>query len=395
LAEVVDVMPNNNQTLNFTHIHLRNWRNFTEVDVELQRRVFLVGPNACGKSNFLDVFRFLRDVAAEVGGGFQAVQAREGVSKLRCLAARRDPDIEITAAIGCDEHRDCWEYELQFGQKKKEEKPRIRKERVTKEATVPLERPDLNDKEDRERLTRTYLQDINLNRPFRDVAEFFRSVRYLHIVPQLIREPDRSVGRKNDPYGGDFLEQIARAPEKKRKIDFAQIREALRIAVPQLKNLELWRDSRGKPHLRGKYEHWRPEGAWQTEEHFSDGTLRLFGFLWAVLEGTGPLLLEEPELSLHPEIVRFIPQMLARIQGRTGRQILVSSHSSDLFRDEGIGLDEVLLFKPGKEGTIVKQASSFKEIRELLNGGVSLADTLMPHTRPERAEQLSLFGEPK
>lgn len=35
------------------------------------------------------------------------------------------------------------------------------------------------------------------------------SVRYLHIVPQLIREPDRSVGRVNDPYGGDFLEQIA------------------------------------------------------------------------------------------------------------------------------------------------------------------------------------------
>ena len=35
---------------------------------------------------------------------------------------------------------------------------------------------------------------------------------------------------------------------------------------------------------------------------FSDGTLRLIGLLWALLDGTGPLLLEKPELSLHQEI---------------------------------------------------------------------------------------------
>ena len=141
------------------------------------------------------------------------------------------------------------------------------------------------------------------------MADFFTSIRYLHIVPQLVREPDRSVGRRNDPFGGDFLEQIARTPEKTQKARLHRILEALRVAVPQLKELELWRDVRGTPHLRGKYEHWRPQGAWQTEEQFSDGTLRLMGLLWAVLDGSGPLLLEEPELSLHPEVVRFIPQM--------------------------------------------------------------------------------------
>ncbi len=54
---------------------------------------------------------------------------------------------------------------------------------------------------------------MHANQEFRDVADFFASVRYLHIVPQLVREPDRSVGRRNDPFGGDFLEQIARTPE--------------------------------------------------------------------------------------------------------------------------------------------------------------------------------------
>jgi hypothetical protein len=225
------------------------------------------------------------------------------------------------------------------------------------------------------------------------VAEFFQTVRYLHIVPQLVREPDRSVGRKNDPYGGDFLEQIARTPEKTLNARLRRIRNALQVAVPQLQGLELWRDERGTPHVRGKYEHWRPQGAWQTEEQFSDGTLRLMGLLWAALDGTGPLLLEEPELSLHPEVVRYIPQMFARLQQRNGRQILVSTHSTDLLRDEGIGLDETLLLEPGAEGTRIHAASDFAEIQNLLEGGLSLAEAVMPRVRPERAYQLTMFGE--
>jgi predicted ATPase len=142
-------------------------------------------------------------------------------------------------------------------------------------------------------------------------------------------EPDRSVGRRQDPFGGDFLEEVARTPEKTRAARLRRIRDALRVAVPQLKELELDRDVRGTPHLRGKYEHWRPQGAWQNEAQFSDGTLRLLGLLWAALDGSGALLMEEPEQSLHPEVVRFLPQMFARIQRKSGRQVLLSTHSTD------------------------------------------------------------------
>jgi predicted ATPase len=106
------------------------------------------------------------------------------------------------------------------------------------------------------------------------------------------------------------------------------------------------------------------------------------GLLWVVLEGTGPLLLEEPEMSLHPDVVRFVPQMLARMQRHTARQVILSTHSSDLLRDEGIGLDEVLLLIPGDEGTAVRSASEFREIEELLKGGSTLAEAVIPRTRP-------------
>ena len=205
--------------------------------------------------------------------------------------------------------------------------------------------------------------------------------------------PTASVGRTNDPFGGDFLEQVIKTQKRTRDARLRRIQKALEIAVPQLQEIDLHRDDRGTPHLRGRYQHWRPQGAWQTEEQFSDGTLRLMGLLWSIMEKQGPLLLEEPELSLHPEIVRALPQMLARVQRRTGRQIFLSTHSPDLLRDEGMGLDEVLLILPRTEGAEVRTASSFQDVPRLLDGGLPLDEAVIPKTRPENSAQLSLFSD--
>lgn len=381
-----------NEDGKFEKLRLRNWKNFVKVDVGLCDRTFLVGPNASGKSNVLDAFRFLRDLVSS-GGGFQeaVVGRRLGVSAIRCLAARQYSDIEVCVGVA-GPGGSKWEYELVFNQDS-QRRPLVRRERIMKDGELLLDRPNAEDKADSVRLTQTYLEQVNVNRPFRELVEFFASVRYLHLVPQLVREPDRSVGRPNDPFGGDFLDQVAKTPQKTRDARLRRIRNALRVAVPQLQEIELKRDVRGVPHLRGKYQHWRPQGAWQGEEQFSDGTLRLMGLLWAALERQGPLLLEEPELSLHPEIVRVLPQMLSRAGRRTGRQIFISTHSPDLLRDDGIGLDEVLLLLPGQEGTEVRAAGTLRDVRDLLEGGLSLADIVLPRTRPEHAGQLTLFGD--
>jgi len=376
----------------FTHISLWNWRNFQRVDVDLQDRVFLVGPNASGKSNFLDAFRFLHDIVS-VGGGFQgAVKQRGGVSSLRALSARRYPDIGVMVRLGNVECGDLWEYELTFGQDEHNQ-PVIAKERVARCGDEVIARPSEQDEEDPERLTQTYLEQVNVNKEFREVADFLKNIRYLHLVPQLVREPDRSVGHKNDPYGGDFLEQVMSRSEEERDSMLDRIERTLNVAVPQLREIKVEFDSKGKPHLCGRYKHWRPQGAWQTEQQLSDGTLRLIGLLWALLDGGGPLLLEEPELSLHPAIIRYIPQMFSRVQLTSERQVLVSTHSSELLQDEGIGLDEVLLLRPSEEGTTVTPAGDIEEIDDLLKGGLSLADVVVPKTCPGDTAELARFGE--
>lgn len=376
--------------MNFTNLEVENWRNFRKVNVPLSRRAFIVGANASGKSNLLDVFKFLRDIAEPEGSFQRAVKVRGGVSHLRCLHARQQPDVAVEVELDLD--GDHWSYRLEFAQDN-QRRPRVRAERVTHNFEIVLERPDSKDRDDPNRLTQTHLEQVNSNKEFRPVAEFLSQVRYLHIVPQLMRESDRVISRAHDPFGSDFLEQMAATQKRTLDSRLTRINTALRVAVPQLQELSLARDERGVPHLRGLYKHWRPNAGWQTEEHFSDGTLRLIGLLWAILDGSAPLLLEEPELSLHAGVVRYIPAMIATAGRKTSRQTLISTHSADLLSDESIDPSEVLLLIPSEDGTRVELASTDDQIAALVESGLSIAEAVLPKTAPVKALQLGLFGE--
>jgi predicted ATPase len=290
---------------------IRNWRNFTDIDAVLQPRTFIVGAIASGKSNFLDIFRFLRDVASATGGGLQkALKDRGGIGRVRSLAARRNPAILLDVELADDASGIRWKYVLEVTQEPAgRRRPIVKREEVQRDGVRLLSRPDPKDAKDAERLTQCHLEQVNSNQQFRPIAEFFAKVVYLHLVPQLLKHAEGIQGRllENDPFGQGFLERIARTSERSRSRRLRKIQGVLRKAVPQLEELQFERDeASGAPHLKAKYSHWRVNGAWQREEQFSDGTLRLIGLFWVLQEEPGLLLLEEPELSLNARIVSLL-----------------------------------------------------------------------------------------
>lgn len=371
----------------FTSLRMRGWRNFKgPVDMDLRRRVFLIGPNASGKSNILDAFRFLRDVATD--GLDKAVASRGGVAQIRTLQATRPAGTELAVKVGTDEAPDTWSYRLCFRNDSKRHLPEVVEEEVRHNGAVVLKRPDGEDGKDPARLKQTHLEQISANHGFRGLSEFLQSIRYLHVVPHLVRDPERSVGRRDDPYGGDFLEKVAATPPKKRDARLRKINRALQIAVPQFEGLRLHKDDRGRSHLEARFKHWRRRDAKQYERAFSDGVLRLIGLFWSLAEGGGPLLLEEPELSLHDSLVRRLPGMMARMHVKSGRQVLITTHSSAMLVDEGIGLDEVHVLLPDDQGTEVKVGGSDKEVRAMVEeGGLSIGDVLLPKAAPKGAHE--------
>ena len=378
-----------------SRIRLRNWRNFREVDTDLSDRAFLLGPNASGKSNFLDVFRFLRDIVRAGGGLQRAVSSRGGLSKIRCLAARKEPTVEIRVELSNGPAEPAeWVYEIGIRQEPRGYRhPYLTYERAWHKEQQVLSRPDDTDERDQLRLTQTHLEQINANEGFRPVAEFFQAVLYLHLLPQLFRYPEQfqGPGPTDDPFGRKLLERITKTPKKTRNARLRKIENALRSAVPQLRNLTHMKDDMGFPHLEATYDHWRSHDAKQREDQFSDGTLRLIALLWVLLDGDSLLLLEEPELYLHSGIVSKLPSIIHKIQGKRSRQVLISTHSTDLLSDPGIGGEEALMLIPGPEGTKLQPSSGDPNIRKLLQSGLTIAETALSRTRPENLQQLNFF----
>ena len=73
--------------------------------------------------------------------------------------------------------------------------------------------------------------------------------------------------------------------------------------------------------------------------------------------------------------------------------MIVSTHSPDFLRDEGIAPDEALLLRPGNNGTRVNVAASDPTINLLLESGVSTADAVLPRTAPRAEGRLArMFG---
>jgi predicted ATPase len=355
----------------------------------LSPRTFLIGPNASGKSNLLDVFRFLGDIARPGSGGLQGAIAqghRGGFSKLRCLHSRKPSHIVIDVEIGSDTRPNAWRYRLVM-QRAKSGTAQVEQENVWKDGLEVGTPRDTETEDDRER-AQTSLEQTARSKLFAELSVFFATSRYLHVVPQVVRDRGRALADGEDPYGGDLLRRIKATPLKTRDPRIRRITDALGKAVPQFTGLALEDDIDGVPHLIASFKHWRGQQAKHTEREFSDGTLRLIGLLWSISERGGPLLLEEPELSLGDGIVSTIPGMFETMQRLSGRQVIATTHSAALLGDT-VGVREVHAITVGENGSEVRLIADIPEIVAMVEAGMTVAAAAFPIVTPEGVELLA------
>jgi hypothetical protein len=104
------------------------------------------------------------------------------VSRLRCLATRRNPDIVAHVCLGKSDGKFEWEYELHFSQDNLQQ-PIVKKERVLNEGEEILTRPLDEDRRDPARLTQTYLEQINANQSMlRKKCSRHEAIHLLNII---------------------------------------------------------------------------------------------------------------------------------------------------------------------------------------------------------------------
>ena len=371
--------------MQITHVTAHNWRNFKNLDFAVADRLLIVGPNAAGKSNLLDLFRFLGDISRKGGGLAAALEARGGLSRARCLFARNNHKGELAIMVDLRDGEDDWRYELAIkGKKGGHNRPIVVREIVTRNGSELLSRPDANDDRDPDQLTQTHLEQISANREFRPIAEYFAKVNYVHLVPQMIRYPQAG-GASPRAFGSSMIADMNATPVRTRQAWFRRIERALQSAVPGFETLRLEVDKAGQPHLIAGYRNWRRNPSEQNETDFSDGTLRLIGLLWTIISSPangGVLLLEEPELSLNAAVVQKLASLLAMAQRGTSMQVILSTHSPELLDDEGIRPGEVLVLQVTSDATVANQLSEIAEVEAQISADLPLSEVVAELINP-------------
>ncbi|GAA1378801.1 AAA family ATPase [Luteococcus sanguinis] len=373
--------------MRITHVRAHNWRNFKVLDFAVGDRLVVVGPNASGKSNLLDLFRFLSDISRSGGGLAAALESRQGLSKTRSLFARNNHRGELNVEVTLADDGEIWEYELAVkGESGGLNRPIVVKEVVRRNGSVLLNRPDAQDAQDPERRTQTHLEQISANQKFRPIADYFAKTNYFHLVPQVIRHPQSSGVLGARAFGSSMIAEMNATPAKTRNAWFKRIQRGLVAAVPGFESLRLEVDKAGQPHLIAGYRNWRSNPSEQNEADFSDGTLRLIGLLWTIVSAPsngGVLLLEEPELSLNTAVVRRLASLLAAAQRRSSMQVILTTHAPELLDDEGVRADEVLVLQVTDDGTTAAPLWSVAEVADELAAEIPFSDIISELISPE------------
>ncbi len=172
---------------------------------------------------------------------------------------------------------------------------------------------------------------LNWRRALIDLYRGLGSLRFYHIFPNTIREPQK-VG---SPYpldeGGHNLASVLREMDKRRPTAMERLKTALHSLIPSVTDLRVV--SAGG-YLVTQLRHGRTSGgglsAWFDLTQESDGTVRLLGLLVALYQTPRlPLIgIEEPELTVHPGALMVLADLLQEATRRS--QILVTTHSPDL-----------------------------------------------------------------
>lgn len=364
----------------FTRIQTRSFRCLKSVDQRLGRFRALVGPNASGKTTFLDVIGFLADLMRARGDVLEAVRLRtSNFSNLVWMGTPGSFDIAVEAHIPStileklpEERQELVEvrYELTVGydpdfdeigldhetlwlKNAQEEIPPVQREffPATKSDTGNLKtrpgkgkrsllskKPGGNDNyypEGRDSYTpsfklgrgRAALANIPADEAAFPVSTWFRGLLETGVQPfvlnsQLMRQSSPpGLGRRFQPNGSNLPWVVAELRKDAKR--FQSWLEHVRTALPDIRDVEsVERDEDKHRYLVIVYANGARVPSWLA----SDGTLRLLTLtIPAYLPNLGgTFLIEEPENGIHPSAIESVIQSLSSIY--TG-QVLVATHS--------------------------------------------------------------------
>lgn len=393
-------------------IKVTNFKSFGNLEIELGNFNVLIGPNAAGKSNFVHIFEFLRDIVSS--GLNNAVSMQGGVEYLRNINIGSSERLSINVVstqefglltrrlrenlIGTKIYETIYEFALKFN--KRGSGFRIAEDKLIQKCKfVRLDRPgkkikeilgdgeiiifstngkvkiDLNIPErvplKKEDIFPPFLPEEKLpNRTLlletsyfliRLLEGIFRDISIYDFDPKLPKKATPITGKAELEEDGSnlsiILKNITENKEKRRKL-FNLVKDLL----PFVENLDV--EKFADKSLLFKLQETYFKNQYLPASLISDGTINITALIIALYFEKKPLvIIEEPERNIHPYLISKVVDMMKDASQK--KQIIVTTHNPEIVKHAG--LDNILLVSRDKNGfSKISRPIDKEEIRTFL-----------------------------
>jgi predicted ATPase len=407
-------------------IHVENFKSFSELDIELSRFHVLIGSNAAGKSNFINIFRFLRDItkhgivnAIAMQGGSEYLQnANIGSSRDLVVRVVYQPDqkVEIleqecreTPLLAIQACQSSYEFAIRFegngdgfsitrdrliiscevmscdhigkptNDKEKIGRGELQVTNVKGNLTYAVDLPKgfpLTEQElipfyfrGKELPEKTLLLETPYAYPLPHIEKFFDRIAVYDIDPKLLKKGVAITGKRDLEEDASnlalVLKNITGDPEKKRKFS-----NLLRDVLPFVEDFSVkkFMDISLVLTLRERYarNHDLPSTS------LSDGTMTIFALIIALYFEDKPfIIIEEPVTHIHPFLVGRVMTMIKESSG--SKQIIITTHSTEVVKHASV--EDLLLVSRDTEGySVVSRPADKEEVRTFLENEIGIEE---------------------
>jgi len=320
-----------------TKIKVSNFKSFDELEVDLRPLNVLVGGNASGKSNFLEIFRFLKDIWEH--GLENAVSLQGGMEYLANFQIGTARSVSLEVAVEMPE----------LASALRQKKGAVTYKLVLKASRVGSGYEVMNN---------SLIESLPL----------FVGISILDMDPRLPKKGAPMTGKVDlEPDGSNLaivLKNLLQNEERRER--FLRL---FRDVLPFVEDLKV-ESSLGRSLLISLKESFG--AAFVPASFLSDGTLQMAALIIALyFNRSGVILLEEADRSIHPYLISRLAQMLKDASG--DKQVIITTHNPELVKHTV--LEDLLLVYRDEHGfSRISRPAESDELKVFLANDLGVED---------------------
>lgn len=401
-------------------IRLSNFKSFKQLDVELGRFNVFIGANASGKSNFIQIFKFIRDLTNH--GLNNAISMQGGFEYLRNINIGQSEDfsLEVTTddllmsslhetnpneiikmhryktiykiiikfkneVSGCEMIDETITQKCKFVKLVKNESDESKFEekeipgtgeifisRSNGKTSFKSTQPD-EVKIKKEDILPPFVEDDKENSLLLQysfiISPFFSDFSIYDIDPKLPKKATPITGKADLEEDGSnlaiVLKNILENEDNSRKLSNL-VRDVLPFVEEM--NVEKLADKSLLFKLREIYS----KSQYLPASFLSDGTIYVTALIIALYFDTKPLIIiEEPERNIHPYLISRLVNMMKEVSEE--KQIIVTTHNPEVIKYAGV--ENIYLISRNNEGfSIISKPIDKEEVKIFLENEMGIED---------------------